>query len=108
TRYLLSLRVDNDNLLNIRRTTTNGALMGIMTNNGEDTYYTHTGNSSADWFQVVISWDKSSDEFKMYFNGTQVGTTQTGLGDWIGNFSSTNAVIGAYSNTGTNPWSGQI
>jgi hypothetical protein len=55
----------------------------------------------------MLTWSKTSDEVKAYVNGTQVGSTQTGLGTWATNLGSAYTAIGAYG-AGTNPWSGLI
>jgi len=39
------------------------------------------------WTHAAMTWDKNggaSGEFKAYINGSQVGSTQTGLGTWAG------------------------
>lgn len=65
--------------------------------------------SSTNWYQVVLTWSKTADELKAYINGNQVDSTQTGLGTWTGNLTSTDVTIGSYNTTGTtNPWSGLI
>jgi len=64
--------------------------------------------STTDWFQIVMTWSKSNDQLKVFINGNQSGTTQTGLGTWVGNLTSTTAVIGAQTTAGASPWSGLI
>jgi hypothetical protein len=63
---------------------------------------------STSWFQVVITWSKSADQVKAYINGSQVGSTLTGLGTYVGNLTSTGQTIGANGTTGFEPWSGLI
>ncbi len=36
------------------------------------------------WHHVAVTWSLSADQFKAYLDGTQAGTTQTGLGTWTG------------------------
>lgn len=56
-----------------------------------------TSQSFTDFRPLVISWSAAGDAMKMYINGAQVGTTQTGLGAWSGTgLSSTETNIGAY------------
>ena len=64
--------------------------------------------ATTDWFQIVATWSKSNDQLKLYLNGDQVESTQTGLGTWSANFQSTGCVIGAGLSTGTSPWTGLI
>ncbi|MEE9602617.1 MAG: DUF2341 domain-containing protein, partial [Thermoguttaceae bacterium] len=55
---------------------------------------------------VTLTWDKAADEMKAFIDGTQVGTTQTGLGNWSGTL--TEAAIGATSNDHTKEFDGMI
>lgn len=41
---------------------------------------TYNPSGDMDWFSVGASWSVSNDEFKAFFNGAQVGATQTGIG----------------------------
>ncbi len=45
------------------------------------------------WTRLSMSWDTEADEFKVYINGEQTGSTITGLGTWSG--AVTSSVIGA-------------
>ena len=40
--------------------------------------------ATIDWFHVAITWSTVADEMKVYFNGSQSGSTQTGLGSHAG------------------------
>lgn len=44
--------------------------------------YVEYTTSRTDWFCAACTWDLTADEFKVYIDGVQVGTTQTGLGAW--------------------------
>jgi hypothetical protein len=48
------------------------------------------------WTHAAMTWDTAADEFKAYINGSQVGTTQTGLGTWAGTV--TSGDLGRYGN----------
>ena len=54
---------------------------------------------------VVMTWDTSADEFKLYIDGVQIGTTQTGLGTPSGAWD--RLYVGADRAAG-NLWSGWI
>jgi hypothetical protein len=60
------------------------------------------GISTSDmgWVQVAITWDASEDEVKVYFNGLQSGSTQSGLGVWAGAIGSTLCAVGALGTIG--------
>ncbi len=64
--------------------------------------------SSTSWMQIVMTWSKSSDQVKVYLNGSQTGSTLTGLGSFVGNIGSAVATIGAGNTSAAQPWSGLI
>ena len=55
-----------------------------------------------------LTWSKSNDRMRAFYNGPQTGVDKNGLGVWAGNLSATATVIGARNNTPTNPWYGWI
>lgn len=75
-------RVDGSNEIEI------GDLHGLSSLNVRFVYRgggsSSTVNSAASltasvWSNVAMTWDKTADQMKAYINGTQEGTTQTGL-----------------------------
>ena len=40
--------------------------------------------NDGNWHHVVVTWDTSADQLKGYIDGSQVGSTVTGLGTWSG------------------------
>lgn len=54
---------------------------------------------------VILTWDLAADEFKLFIDGIQIGTTQTGLGTPSGVWD--RLYIGA-DRAGANLWSGWI
>lgn len=93
----------------------NRILLGkLATNNELRLFYIAGGTTKAviiptsttDWFMIAITWDTVADEVIVYLNGVKVGDTQTGLGTWEGNFSSTLVLIGADSNAPSLVWDG--
>jgi len=105
---LVTIQTDGNNRVIIWKNTADSRILMYYTAGGTGSNIAATSGSPTGWFQVAITWSKSADQVKAYFNGTQAGSTQTGLGTWIGNLSSLNAVIGATSTTATYPWSGDI
>jgi hypothetical protein len=59
-----------------------------------------------DWLAVGITWSKAADQVIAYLGGAQTGTTQTGLGTFVGPLTNTVVVLGATSVTPTLVWSG--
>jgi len=54
----------------------------------------------------MITWDKSADQMKGYIDGSQVGTTQTGLGTWSGTVNAFKIGMNSIANNGF--WAGHI
>lgn len=61
---------------------------------------TQSNPNTSNWCMVASTWSVSNNRFRGYFNGSQVGTTQTGLSAWSGG-SPTRVLIGA---SATNPF----
>ncbi len=55
-----------------------------------------SGMDTAGWFCVAMTWDKAADEVKLFVDGAQVSTTQSGMGTWEGALSTENSFLGAY------------
>ena len=99
---------DTSNRVRMFRTTTNNQLQFTYT--GAGTVKTVSDTSLAgvtSWFLLTETWSKSADQLKAYINGSQVGTTQTGLTTWTGALSNTLTVLGA-NNTSANFFSGYL
>ena len=58
------------------------------------------------WHHIAITWDTSADEMKAYLDGSQVGTTQSGLGTWSGTVNA--FTIGMNSIASNGFWTGHI
>ncbi len=101
------LRADDNNRIQILESSSNSLLQFNYLGGGTNSQVI-SAFSSTSWFQVVATWNKSADQFKVYVNGAQVGTTQTGLGTWTGNLATTTSLIGAASTAGAAPWKGMI
>jgi len=109
THYIAFLQADSSNRLILLKSSTNNTISFNYTSGGTTSQVTSTSiGGSTSWFQLVITWSKADDQVKAFINGAQVGSTQTGLGTWVGNLTSTSVTLGANSSSGTNPWSGMI
>ena len=106
TRRLLSLRVDANNRVLLEKSSTNNQVTGFYIAGGTSKSVVFTTSAPTTWFHFAITWSKSADQVKVYFNGAQVGATQTGLGVWAGSLDSANTTCGATDTTGGNPWKG--
>jgi hypothetical protein len=109
TRMIAQLQTDTNNRLYIRKDTSNNSILAVYVAGSTVKSVTDTSlNGSTRWFHVVLTWSKSQDQMKLYINGNQAGTTQTGLGTWVGSLSSTACMIGLQTQPNTSPWSGLI
>lgn len=61
-----------------------------------------------DWYMQSITVTKTGDAVKAFYNSSQTGTTQTGLGTWAGSLSSTVSLIGANAKTPSGVWDGWL
>lgn len=99
---------DGTNFIRISKTATAGRI-GIDYKAGGTAKVVNINSvSTTDWFHLCMTVSKAADEFKVYINGEQTGTTQTGLGTWTGNLVTTQCNIGAYTQVPANPWIGWI
>jgi hypothetical protein len=60
------------------------------------------------WQFAAITVSKSADQFKGYSNGVQLGTTQNGLGVWVGALALIRCNAGARTTTPSNTFMGWI
>ncbi len=96
------------NQIHIGKATSNGNILWQITFGGTIISRQIAGFSSTDWMQIALTWNKTSDEMIAYYNGVQQSTVGTGLGTWAGNLNSARAVVGAFTTSGNNPWSGMM
>ncbi|HWA51560.1 MAG TPA: DUF2341 domain-containing protein [Patescibacteria group bacterium] len=106
-RRIVSLSVDGSNLISLAKSNANNTLI-MQYYAGGTASYVSNGSDPSGWFQIAITWSKSTDQAKGYLNGTQQGATMTNLGTWAGNLTSSRVTIGADTTSGSNPWSGLI
>ncbi len=112
-RYLFRIRRDASNFFSMHRTTTNNTIE--MVRAGGATTKTVTAGSQSDtgWVCYAISASiaggglLTAGDMRVYKNGTQLGTTQTGnISGASGVLSSTQTALGAVSTTPAQVWSG--
>ena len=108
TRHFAVIGSDSSNQITIQKSNVSNQIIASVVMGGTSKYPTSTSFSSTGWFQVALSWSKTNNQAILYVNGAQSGSTQTGLGTWVNNLSTTTTTIGASGSTGVNPWSGLI
>ena len=96
-RRALYLGADSSNRVFVQKNAAASQLSVIYAAGGTSKTVTISSFSPLTWFHVAASWSKAADQFKLYINGAQSGSTQTGLGTWAGALASGSALIGAAS-----------
>lgn len=103
----MTLSVTGSNVVRIRKPTTSNQIQGTYIANAINLSVT-VGTSSLAWLHLAVTWSKSADQVIVYLNGTQSGSTLTGLGVFSGSLLSTTTTLGASSTTPAAPWSGLV
>jgi hypothetical protein len=103
--------LDNNNYIDLSRTTTANQLIAEYKANSTYKSVTQSGFNPTTWWHFAMTWSLSAGadgQFMYYVNGAQIGTTQTGLGAWGGTLAATSTIIGAAATTPVNVWSGYL
>lgn len=109
-RYIAQIGTDANNRIILARSAGNGALQGLYVAGGASKQVVFASGSPLTWFSLGITWDLSAGingECKVFFNGAQVGVTQTALGTWAGALSASWCAIADVGFGGaTDRWTG--
>ena len=61
------------------------------------------------WFSWAMTWDKTADEVKGFYNGAQIMSTFNSLGTWAGSLGATTTAIGSlYGTSCVYGWKGWL
>ena len=99
TRQIFYIAADSNNRIFIQKDNANNQLQYFYIAGGTIESVTKTAMTTTDWMCVALTWDKTADEVKAYYNGVQEGTTLTGLGNWVGSLGSQLVNFGTADNT---------
>ena len=105
--YSFYLWADPNNFVRIVKKNTNNTLQYVYKAGGTAETIEKGSVSATGWLHLAITWDKSANAAKAYYNGSQEGSTQTIAGTWAGNLAAGNTFLGA-SATGTNLFDGYL
>lgn len=104
---LLHIRADGQNRILIHQ--------GIPSNTvtvqryGSATTKTVTiSTSTTAWVNLSATWSTATDEFKVYWNGVQTGSTQTAIGSWVGALNNTTTIAAINDTALANPFLGNL
>jgi hypothetical protein len=104
-RYLARVYVDANNEVVIWKAgAANNTLYLRHRANGVDKTVSANDFTTTDWYQLLLTWSATADQFKAYRNAAQLGATQTGLGVWAG--TPTFSLIGAQTSGPISVWHG--
>ena len=103
-RYIIALRADGSNRVEIQRTGTDNQLSYIYQATAAE--IVNISMSTVEWFSVALTWSFVGDTINAYLNGVSVGTSGT-LGVWAGTLGATTTNIGALS-AALRFWSGNL
>lgn len=111
SRYPLILREDAQNYLYVGRTTVNGQLLWRYEAGDTMESVYKADVSETGWMMLGATWSLAADAFKAYYytggSGGQNGSTQTGLGTYVGSIDN-RAIIGAGSTAPSGVWDGTL
>jgi hypothetical protein len=108
-RVAMHLGVDTtNNYTRILKSSTSNLLVPSCVAGGTSDFVNVSSFSPTAWFHVALTRSVAADQLKVYVNGAQSGTTQTGMGTWAGALSNTRCVLGAQQTTPSLLWKGNI
>lgn len=85
SRVIVELRTDNNNHLSLWWNGSTRTFRLLRRATGVEVLAeTAAVTDDGAWHLATLTWDKLADELKGYIDGAQIGTTQTGLLNWIG------------------------
>lgn len=105
---VITLEADGTNRVTIRKSSSANQLDLFQVAGGSAKVISKTSISELGWMALGITWSKTGDKVIAYYNGTQEGSTLTGLGSWVGTLVSTKTIIGAGITTPTLLWYGYL
>jgi hypothetical protein len=108
SRFAASFGVNSTNRVTLFKHSANNRFTFRYAAGGVTTDVDLNAVATLNWFQAAITVDTVADQMKAYFNGSQVGTTQTGLGVWAGALASGFTALADFSSAGNLPWSGYL
>lgn len=108
TRRFVSLSADISNQVMLYKTSNNNQLSFDYRAGGTIKGILLSSVSPATFFFVALTFSKSGDFLKAYYNGVKTGSTQTGVGTWSGALAATLCTIGSQSTVPAQVTSGSI
>jgi hypothetical protein len=106
-RKIFRFASDASNVITIQKFNTANDLYFVYKAGGVSLIRIKTDTSETGWMPLALTWSKTANEAKAFFNGVQEGATLTGLGYWANLLAPTVTMIAC--NTAANQcWDGWI
>lgn len=104
---LVRIRTDANNQITLQQSATDNVFdFNYVAGGTTDTVAATI--SSTGWNHLGLVVDVAGNAMKAFVNGVQSGTTQTGLGTWVGALASTHCCVGVQNTGGTLPYGGNL
>jgi hypothetical protein len=107
TRKILILSPDADNYVLLQKKTTAG-IDWYYNAGGVHRVVTKGSLSTLGWVHLALTWSKSGNAGKAYWNGVQEGAALTSLGTWAGSLVDGRCLIGSGIAAPTQVWEGSL
>lgn len=108
-RWFFQFRADANNRAILLKTNTTNQLQWFLMSGGVNKAVLDTSLAGdTGWFHMLWTITDTGDALKAYLNGSQVGSTQTGIGTFVGVLGADTCSIGAQGASATSVWSGYI
>lgn len=95
SRQTITFTSSGSNYLYVKKDSDDNEFHFHYVSGGGAVWVDHSPFSPMIWFHWAMTWSRTADEMKAYIDGTQVGSTQTGLSSWTEALASYGVVIGA-------------
>lgn len=107
-RMIMTLNKDNNDWIFIREQGGNIIRFWFDNTNMGTAFVSYGHGGSTNWICVASTWSVGGDAFKAYINGAQTGATQSGLVSKAWALNATLTQIGAYNDTPSSIWDGNL
>ena len=106
TRWIIHFSVDGNNTIRIYKDASNP--LTWLYNAGGTALSVTLAVTPTNFMRLGLTWSKSNNKVRAFYNGVQTSVDKTGLGVWAGALDATKTVIGAYNTTPVSVWYGYL
>jgi hypothetical protein len=106
--FMINFTADGSNYVRIIKLSTTNNINWGANFAGVNKSISLNTNGNLNWLLTGLTYSKSADQMKAFYNGAQAGSTQTGLGTFTGSLSASFCAIGSQSSAGATPCNGWL